>query len=303
MISTLISVILPTYNSSKTIERCIDSIYNQEGLGTLFNFEIIIIDDCSSDDTILILTKYPDLRVLSNEINSGGPNKGRNIGLKKSSGDWIVFVDHDDEWCQNRIINQINYSNFNIITCGFDVYLNNKYLKSLVNFNLKGYIEYERNLTFTEKLKRNPNSQITYFGTFLFKSVLKNILLEETFGKCDFDYILRLFHNQSTVELSIPLIKRYVESSNLSLNENYRLQDFEIAMKSFKEFSKKYPYEVKIGQKRMNAALGRYYFSMNNGFKARIFLKKSRLGFFNVFLIFFSFISTKVVNKYIRLFD
>ena len=61
----------------------------------LFDLELIVVDDCSSDDTINILQSNK-INYLSTGKNSGGPNKGRNLALKQSTGDFICIADHDD---------------------------------------------------------------------------------------------------------------------------------------------------------------------------------------------------------------
>ena len=90
-----VSVILTTYNSEYQIQEVIDSIYNQQGKGKLFEIELIVVDDCSTDSTQKILSKN-DIDFSTTSKNSGGPNRGRNIGLKQCTGDFICIMDHDD---------------------------------------------------------------------------------------------------------------------------------------------------------------------------------------------------------------
>ena len=91
----LISVIIPVYNTDKYLERCITSVLNQ----TYKNIEIIIINDCSTDDSEKIISDYKekDKRIiyLSNEKNLG-VGKSRNIGIEHAKGKYIYFVDSDD---------------------------------------------------------------------------------------------------------------------------------------------------------------------------------------------------------------
>lgn len=104
-----ISVIIPTYNSSKTIKRAIESVLNQT---YITNYEILIIDDGSTDATpdIVgdIITRHPD----SNLIFIKQPNKGaaaaRNAGMERASNEWIAFLDSDDEWLPTKIERQID---------------------------------------------------------------------------------------------------------------------------------------------------------------------------------------------------
>ena len=82
-----ISVIIPTFNGENVLQRCIDSVLNQKGN---FEIEILICDDCSTDNTIKIAEKNKCV-IFKNRLNSGGPNKGRNLGIKNATGDYIAF--------------------------------------------------------------------------------------------------------------------------------------------------------------------------------------------------------------------
>ena len=105
------SVIIPTYNSSKTIVRLLDSF--KQAVNEFY--EVIIVDDCSTDDTILVVDKYRKstdmvIRVISKDKNSG-PGVSRNIGIKAALGDYVCFMDSDD---------YVSNSYFSAITKGLD---------------------------------------------------------------------------------------------------------------------------------------------------------------------------------------
>lgn len=90
---TLVSVIVPVYNSEKFLEECINSLLNQNS----HNFELILVDDGSTDSSPIIcetFARYSNIRVFHKE--NGGVGSARNFGLKMAKGDWIVFVDSDD---------------------------------------------------------------------------------------------------------------------------------------------------------------------------------------------------------------
>lgn len=88
----MISVIIPAYNAARTIRRCIQSVLDQ----TYTEWEMIIVDDGSKDDTLDICQSYDDsqIRVLHKE--NGGVSSARNHGLKFAQGDYIAFIDSDD---------------------------------------------------------------------------------------------------------------------------------------------------------------------------------------------------------------
>lgn len=88
----VVSVIIPAYNAEKTIEKCLDSLFNQ----TLKEIEIIVINDCSKDNTLKILKKYKNkIKLIDNKKNLG-PAGSRNKGLDVAQGKYIGFVDADD---------------------------------------------------------------------------------------------------------------------------------------------------------------------------------------------------------------
>lgn len=104
----LVSVIIPTYNCSKYIEKCVESIENQ----TYNNIEIIICDDCSTDNTKDILKilekKYDNIKILYNEVNLKAA-AARNKCIEHSNGDFIAIQDADDYSDALRIEKQVNF--------------------------------------------------------------------------------------------------------------------------------------------------------------------------------------------------
>ena len=90
----LVSIVIPTYNASSTIDRCINSVINQ----TYKNIEIIIINDGSTDYTEKIVSEYikKDNRIKLINIKNNGVSNARNTGIKYSQGKYIIFVDSDD---------------------------------------------------------------------------------------------------------------------------------------------------------------------------------------------------------------
>jgi succinoglycan biosynthesis protein ExoO len=96
------SVIIPAYNVSGTVERAIRSAVAQ----TLPPLEILVIDDCSTDNTVEVVQalgrEIPSLRLYSTPVN-GGPSVARNVGLRAAKGDWIGLLDADDAWKPGRL--------------------------------------------------------------------------------------------------------------------------------------------------------------------------------------------------------
>ena len=106
----LVSVIIPCFNSSKTIDRAIKSVLVQSNE---YNIEIIVIDDCSEDDTLTKIknfkpSKNVSIIILKNEKNMG-TGYSRDKGIANSKGQYIAFLDADDYWLPNKLENQINF--------------------------------------------------------------------------------------------------------------------------------------------------------------------------------------------------
>ena len=93
-----VSIIIPVYNREKTIKRCIDSIVNQ----TLLPNEIIVVDDGSTDKTLEILNGFgSDIKIIKQ--NHKGAQAARNAGIRAAQGEYIAFLDSDDEWMPEKL--------------------------------------------------------------------------------------------------------------------------------------------------------------------------------------------------------
>ena len=96
----MVSVIIPSYNREKTIKRAVESGLNQ----TYKDIEVIVVDDCSSDKTIEILTSIKDKRFSYYKLDkNSGACVARNLGIEKVKGDYIFLHDSDDEWLPDKL--------------------------------------------------------------------------------------------------------------------------------------------------------------------------------------------------------
>lgn len=115
-----ISIVVAVYNAEKTLKKCVDSLLNQ----TYNNIEIILVNDCSNDNSLDICNEYSkandNVKVISNERNSGVSDT-RNNGIDNSTGEYICFVDSDDYVESNYIeVLYYYYQKYNTVPiCGF----------------------------------------------------------------------------------------------------------------------------------------------------------------------------------------
>ena len=102
----LVSIVMPNYNSVKFIKETIDSVISQ----TYQNWELIIVDDCSSDNSLEIIKQYKDnrIRIQENKSNSGAAIS-RNNAIESAKGRWIAFLDSDDLWDSNKLLKHLQF--------------------------------------------------------------------------------------------------------------------------------------------------------------------------------------------------
>lgn len=99
-----VSVIIPTYNRKHTLGKALDSVLVQEEIP----FEVIIVDDGSTDGTFdFVQSHYPQVTLLTQK--NLGPSAARNHGIKQSRGEWIAFLDSDDEWLPGKLRAQLSF--------------------------------------------------------------------------------------------------------------------------------------------------------------------------------------------------
>ena len=120
---TLVSVIMPAYNVSQFVKEAIMSVLEQ----TMTNWELIVIDDCSKDNTVEIVQQLAEkdsrIRLIKNDINMM-VSKTRNRGIEISQGKYIAFLDSDDYWKPNfleRMISCIEETNADIVYCSYEL--------------------------------------------------------------------------------------------------------------------------------------------------------------------------------------
>lgn len=105
-----VSVIIPSYNRANLLERTLNSVINQ----TMSSFEIIVIDDCSTDDTKTVVSKLMSrwadysIRYIQHVVNKG-ESGSRNTGIKAAAGKYVAFLDSDDEWIGTKLEEQVGF--------------------------------------------------------------------------------------------------------------------------------------------------------------------------------------------------
>lgn len=101
----LVSVIIPTFNRAGPVQRAIDSVLRQ----SYKNFELLVVDDGSTDDTAFWLSKIQDPRFRYMQSTNLGVSHARNLGVKNAKADWICFLDSDDLWRRHKLSEQLRF--------------------------------------------------------------------------------------------------------------------------------------------------------------------------------------------------
>ena len=107
MIDGLVSIIMPSWNTAKYIAKSIQCVIDQ----TYENWELIIVDDCSTDNTDEVVTPFLSdrrIKLFHNEKNSGAA-LSRNRALREAKGEWIAFLDSDDLWMPEKLEKQVMF--------------------------------------------------------------------------------------------------------------------------------------------------------------------------------------------------
>ena len=106
--SGLVSIITPTYNAERTIAKAIESVLSQ----SYSNWEMLITDDCSQDNTVEIVSRYAEadsrIRLIRSAQNNGA-GVARNTSISHACGQYIAFLDADDRWMPNKLERQIDF--------------------------------------------------------------------------------------------------------------------------------------------------------------------------------------------------
>lgn len=206
MVDGLVSVIMPSWNTGNYIGESIQSVIDQ----TYQNWELIIVDDCSSDNTEEVVKHFNDARIrfLKNEENLGAALT-RNRALREAKGEWIAFLDSDDLWCPDKLTEQLSFMKKNGYVFSYHKYEKIDEKSDSVNIFVSGpkvvtkrkmyHYGYPGCLTFMYSSK--------YFGLIQIKDIKKNN---------DYAILLQLCKKANCYYLNTNLAKYRIRSVSIS---------------------------------------------------------------------------------------
>ena len=222
----LVSIIMPVYNREKTIRRAVDSVLKQ----TYANFELIIVDDGSADDSVKIVEQYSDSRIKLIRLESNqGANAARNIGIKNASGEYIAFQDSDDEWYHNKLEMQMAKfkTKCDAVFCPY-------ILVDGTSRKMYGF-EYDNSYSMNDQLKETLK-KYNVIGTptlILKKKTLEDVgLFDETLPRLqDYELVLRIIKKYTFGYVPEVLVNAYREGKAISTNDDSYIEAYESIIK------------------------------------------------------------------------
>jgi len=283
--SPLISIVMPNYNSGKFLKKCISSIIDQ----TYKNWELLIVDNSSDDNSEEIINLFNDTRINILKIkNEGVIARSRNMGMQKSIGQWIAFIDSDDWWQKTKLEVVVKYIMKN---SKLDVVIHNEY-KILEGKNKKHtlkYGPYEKN--FFEKLLIYGN-RLSVSATVVRKKFIneKNIIFSEKKEHItaeDYDFWLKIAYNEGIFLFIKDILGNYfIHKNNYSVKLDLHFHNIFNVCFSHSKISK--------NKNHHSFILSRKYFLLSMQF---LFKKKMFLYFFKGIKTSPFFIFLLITNK------
>jgi glycosyltransferase involved in cell wall biosynthesis len=190
----LVSVIIPTHNRASMLPRAIRSVQRQ----TYPHLEIIVIDDASVDNTPEVVKSFEDPRIhyIRHDTNRGG-SASRNTGIRAATGEYIAFLDDDDEWEPEKTEEQLKViRDYDAVTC-----------TSFPSSSDVSKLSSKKTVELDELLQ----GKFTYGGTGVLmakENVLKQTMFDESLPRCqDWDLFIRIAMNYKIAYLNKPLLR------------------------------------------------------------------------------------------------
>lgn len=287
-----ISVIMPIYNVAQYLKRSIDSVLNQ----TFNDFELILVDDGSTDSSPAILDSYKDnSKVSIIHKNNSGSGKSRNVGLSVAKGKYVYFMDPDD-WLEGEMLTD-NYNLLQkytpdvLLFGSYDHYngnvtsqnLKNEFIKSKADFLKKFPQLFKKNVMYTVWNK-------LYNKDFLLNSNLK--FGSERSGQ-DYVFNIKVYDKITTMVVNNQKYYHYVIQRNNSATTNFREDIFDLYKHEQLELIK----FMKNNNICANDIINdRWYFILNNSWKRALSQKKLKKSNFYISNI----VNEYTENKYIQ---
>lgn len=216
-VKDLVSVITPVYNAERFIADTIESVLTQ----TYTKFELILIEDCSKDNSLKIIQEYSErdnrIKCIYQNVNKGAA-EARNRGLEESQGQYIAFLDSDDLWVCTKLEKQIAQLSIGNIVFGFTAY-------DMIDENgrtIKGKIKIKKHIKYKDLLTKTMISTPT---VIIDRSVIGELRMPLRRTGQDYAFWLMLLRKQNAFGIDEALVHVRRRPNSLSKNKLQNLID------------------------------------------------------------------------------
>ncbi len=270
----VVSVIMPTYNRADYLKKAVQSVLDQ----TFSNFEIIIINNYSTDNTLDVISAFNDDRIkVINFKNEGIIAKSRNQGIMQSVGKYVAFLDDDDLWCPDKLELQIKYMGehpeFDLIYSNALIIDEHETKKGL----LKDSKDAKTGQVFLDLLYENFIPVLT---VLMKREIIETngLFNEDPSMRAaeDYEYWLRtsLKFNFGYIDEALTLYRIHSESVSMNTNRPLLTQKTLRSFMFYPEVPEKYYKNIAYNIERLNSDISVYYWSISDKINARLFAKK-----------------------------
>lgn len=260
----LISVIIPMYNRKFTIKRAMNSVLSQVPNKKEFQIELIVVDDCSTDNSVEVAREIKDERVKIVKLDkNSGANVARNYGINLANGEIIAFNDSDDEWLPEKLSKQLEVlqeKNIDFLCCNMETNIYSGKMTMLTP-RPSGFVPIE------ELLGKNyiVSTQNLIGKADMFKS---NQFSHEISRFQDWELILRLLiKGYRLYFMEEVLVRQYIQPNSLSKNLKNGVLSLRYMLEEFKEEYAQHPLQkaeviLTVGSHlhHMNYRCAQFYF-------------------------------------------
>jgi glycosyltransferase involved in cell wall biosynthesis len=268
----VISIVIPTYQHARYLDECIRSVLAQ----TYSNFEVIVVDDGSTDNTSEVLAKYGERIYTIRQDNHGLP-AARNTGIRASKGEWIAFLDADDLWLPDKLVNQAEYftnTKIGLIFCDCFYFTGDQ-------------VPSETAFTLYPPSKGDIFSRLFITNFIPMPTVIARRtcfdqcgLFDETLKSCeDYDLWLRISRSWHAEYVNKPLAKYRLSSNQMSRDHERMLMNLIHVKESYYQNGKEKlatltQSEIDRGMSNLYLKLVKNYIQLGQNFKAFSWLQR-----------------------------
>lgn len=224
-----LSIIMPIYNKSKYLGNILDSIKRQE----FKDFECILVDDGSTDGSQLICDNYSenDDRFITIHKSNSGVSDARNVGLKKSKGKYITFIDADDSIESDyllKLVKDIELNNVDIVIVTMKKIWENNSKIEYINTSLNGIYRFKKIMPNFAEIQLSTGIFGFSCGKILRRDLIGNYLFDTSITLAeDFDFYLKLYPKVKTIYFDNNCFYGYLqETENNSTKEDDKIDYF-----------------------------------------------------------------------------